>query len=318
MDKNSKIYIAGHSGMVGSAIVRKLKNDGFNKLIFHSHADLDLLIQSDVNTFFKREKPDIVILAAAKVGGINANNTYRGQFLYENLTIQNNVIHAAHEFKVKKLLFLGSACIYPKEAIQPIKEEYLLSNYLESTNEPYAIAKIAGIKLCENYYNQYGDNFISIMPNNLYGPNDNFNLQTSHVLPALLRKFHEGKQLNSNFVEIWGTGSPLREFLHVDDMANACLFMMSNISAKDLYGMKISHLNVGSNEEISIKELALLIKKIVGFSGELVFNNKYPDGMLRKLLDAKKIINLGWVSKIKLKDGIKSVYQWYLDNMRTD
>ncbi|MBT6471496.1 MAG: GDP-L-fucose synthase, partial [Candidatus Marinimicrobia bacterium] len=290
----------------------------FNKLIFHSHADLDLLIQSDVNTFFKREKPDIVILAAAKVGGINANNTYRGQFLYENLTIQNNVIHAAHEFKVKKLLFLGSACIYPKEAIQPIKEEYLLSNYLESTNEPYAIAKIAGIKLCENYYNQYGDNFISIMPNNLYGPNDNFNLQTSHVLPALLRKFHEGKQLNSNFVEIWGTGSPLREFLHVDDMANACLFMMSNISAKDLYGMKISHLNVGSNEEISIKELALLIKKIVGFSGELVFNNKYPDGMLRKLLDAKKIINLGWVSKIKLKDGIKSVYQWYLDNMRTD
>jgi len=318
MDKNSKIYIAGHSGMVGSAILRKLKNDGFNKLIFHSHADLDLLIQSDVNTFFKREKPDIVILAAAKVGGINANNTYRGQFLYENLTIQNNVIHAAHEFKVKKLLFLGSACIYPKEAIQPIKEEYLLSNYLESTNEPYAIAKIAGIKLCENYYNQYGDNFISIMPNNLYGPNDNFNLQTSHVLPALLRKFHEGKQLNSNFVEIWGTGSPLREFLHVDDMANACLFMMSNISAKDLYGMKISHLNVGSNEEISIKELALLIKKIVGFSGELVFNNKYPDGMLRKLLDAKKIINLGWVSKIKLKDGIKSVYQWYLDNMRTD
>ena len=310
MDKNSKIYIAGHSGMVGSAIVRKLKNDGFNKLIFHSHADLDLLIQSDVNTFFKREKPDIVILAAAKVGGINANNTYRGQFLYENLTIQNNVIHAAHEFKVKKLLFLGSACIYPKEAIQPIKEEYLLSNYLESTNEPYAIAKIAGIKLCENYYNQYGDNFISIMPNNLYGPNDNFNLQTSHVLPALLRKFHEGKQLNSNFVEIWGTGSPLREFLHVDDMANACLFMMSNISAKDLYGMKISHLNVGSNEEISIKELALLIKKIVGFSGELVFNNKYPDGMLRKLLDAKKIINLGWVSKIKLKDGLKKYLEW--------
>jgi len=318
MENNNKIYIAGHNGMVGSAILRKLKANGFNKLIFHSHADLDLLIQSDVNTFFKREKPDIVILAAAKVGGINANNTYRGQFLYENLTIQNNVIHAAHEFKVKKLLFLGSACIYPKEAIQPIKEEYLLSNYLESTNEPYAIAKIAGIKLCENYYNQYGDNFISIMPNNLYGPNDNFNLQTSHVLPALLRKFHEGKQLNSNFVEIWGTGSPLREFLHVDDMANACLFMMSNISAKDLYGMKISHLNVGSNEEISIKELALLIKKIVGFSGELVFNNKYPDGMLRKLLDAKKIINLGWVSKIKLKDGIKSVYQWYLDNMRTD
>ena len=318
MENNNKIYIAGHNGMVGSAILRKLKANGFNKLIFHSHADLDLLIQSDVNTFFKREKPDIVILAAAKVGGINANNTYRGQFLYENLTIQNNVIHAAHEFKVKKLLFLGSACIYPKEAIQPIKEESLLSNYLESTNEPYAIAKIAGIKLCENYYNQYGDNFISIMPNNLYGPNDNFNLQTSHVLPALLRKFHEGKQLNSNFVEIWGTGSPLREFLHVDDMANACLFMLSNISAKDLYGMKISHLNIGSNEEISIKELALLIKKTVGFSGELVFNNKYPDGMLRKLLDAKKIINLGWVSKIKLKDGIESVYQWYLDNMRTD
>ena len=318
MDKNSKIYIAGHSGMVGSAIVRKLKNDGFNKLIFHSHADLDLLIQSDVNTFFKREKPDIVILAAAKVGGINANNTYRGQFLYENLTIQNNVIHAAHEFKVKKLLFLGSACIYPKEAIQPIKEEYLLSNYLESTNEPYAIAKIAGIKLCENYYNQYGDNFISIMPNNLYGPNDNFNLQTSHVLPALLRKFHEGKQLNSNFVEIWGTGSPLREFIHVDDMADACLYLMNNIDADELYNIGISHINIGSGEEVSIKELAIMIKKVIDYKGDLVFNSDYPDGTPRKLLDVSRLNAMGWKSKIKLEDGLKSVYEWYLDKLLKD
>ena len=318
MDKNSKIYIAGHSGMVGSAIVRKLKNDGFNKLIFHSHADLDLLIQSDVNTFFKREKPDIVILAAAKVGGINANNTYRGQFLYENLTIQNNVIHAAHEFKVKKLLFLGSACIYPKEAIQPIKEEYLLSNYLESTNEPYAIAKIAGIKLCENYYNQYGDNFISIMPNNLYGPNDNFNLQTSHVLPALLRKFHEGKQLNSNFVEIWGTGSPLREFIHVDDMADACLYLMNNIDADELYNIGISHINIGSGEEVSIKELAIMIKKVIDYNGNLVFNPDYPDGTPRKLLDVSRLNAIGWKSKIKLEDGLKSVYEWYLDKLLKD
>jgi GDP-L-fucose synthase len=318
MENNNKIYIAGHNGMVGSAILRKLKANGFNKLIFHSHADLDLLIQSDVNTFFKREKPDIVILAAAKVGGINANNTYRGQFLYENLTIQNNVIHAAHEFKVKKLLFLGSACIYPKEAIQPIKEEYLLSNYLESTNEPYAIAKIAGIKLCENYYNQYGDNFISIMPNNLYGPNDNFNLQTSHVLPALLRKFHEGKQLNSNFVEIWGTGSPLREFIHVDDMADACLYLMNNIDADELYNIGISHINIGSGEEVSIKELAIMIKKVIDYNGNLVFNPDYPDGTPRKLLDVSRLNAIGWKSKIKLEDGLKSVYEWYLDKLLKD
>ena len=318
MENNNKIYIAGHNGMVGSAILRKLKANGFNKLIFRSHADLDLLIQSDVNTFFKREKPDIVILAAALVGGINANNTYRGQFLYENLMIQNNLIHAAHEVGVEKLMFLGSACIYPRNAPQPIKEEYLLTDKLEFTNEPYAIAKIAGIKLCENYYRQYGDNFISVMPNNLYGPNDNFDLNNSHVLPALMRKFHEAKIHNSKKVVVWGTGKPLREFLHVDDLAVACLYLMNNIDADALYNSGISHINIGSGEEISIKELAIMIKKVIDYKGDLVFNSDYPDGTPRKLLDVSRLNTMGWKSKIKLEDGLKSVYEWYLDKLLKD
>jgi GDP-L-fucose synthase len=279
-----------------------------------SHKELGLINQNDVLDFFKSEKPDIVFIAAAKVGGINANNTYRGQFLYENLMIQSNLIHAAHKYGVKKLLFLGSACIYPRNSKQPIREEYLLSSYLESTNEPYAIAKIAGIKMCENYYKQYGDNNISVMPNNLYGTNDNYDLETSHVLPALMRKFHEAKKHNHNSVEIWGSGKPLREFLHVDDMADACVFLMQNLSAKQLYSLGISHINIGSGDEVSIKELALIIKNIVGYEGDISFNNDYPDGMPRKLLDITRIRDLGWKSKINLKEGIKSVYKWYVKN----
>jgi len=315
VDINSKIYVAGNSGMVGSAIIRRLKKQGFNNIIFRSHASLDLINQKEVANFFKSEKPNYVFLSAAKVGGIQANNTYRGQFLYENLMIQNNIIHEAHKNSVKKLLFLGSACIYPRNATQPIKEEYLLSDKLEPTNEPYAIAKIAGIKLCENYYRQYGDNFISAMPNNLYGPNDNFDLKTSHVLPALMRKFHDAKINKEKSVEIWGTGRPKREFLHVDDMADACIFLMEHLSAEQLYSLGITHLNIGSGEELSIKELALLIKNIVGFEGELVFNTNYPDGMPRKLLDVTRLIKMGWESNIKLENGLNSVYEWYLDKL---
>ena len=314
LKNKSKVYVAGHAGMVGSALVRHLKNKGYDNLITVNHSELDLLKQNDVRQFFKSEKPDYVYLAAAKVGGIYANNTYRGQFLYENLTIQNNVINAAHDFGVKKLLFLGSACIYPRNALQPIKEEYLLSDYLEYTNEPYAIAKIAGIKLCESYYYQYGDNFISIMPNNLYGPHDNYDLETSHVLPALLRKFHEAKERQDKTVEVWGSGKPLREFLYVDDMASASIFLMENISAKKLYNMDISHLNAGSGNEISIKNLALLIKKIVGFDGNIVFNQDYPNGTPRKLLDITRINKLGWESQIDLNTGLKKTYKWYKNN----
>ena len=316
MKINSKIYVAGHKGMVGSAILRNLKKKGYNNFIVRSHKELNLINQKKVNKFIKENKPDYIFLAAAKVGGINANNSKRAQFIYENLAIQLNIIHAAHLYDVKKLIFLGSACIYPTNSHQPIKEEYLLSNYLEKTNEPYSIAKIAGIKLCENYYRQYDNNFISIMPNNLYGPVDNFNLETSHVLPALVRKFHEAKISNAKMVEVWGTGSPYREFLHVDDMARACIFMMEKISARKLYEMNISHLNIGSSEEISIKNLALLIKKITGFKGGLVFNKSFPDGMQRKLLDITKINNLGWMSSIKLEEGIISVYKWYIDSLK--
>jgi len=314
----SRIYVAGHSGMVGSAIIRKLKEDGFNNLILRSHKELDLINQNDVFQFFESEKPDLVIMAAAKVGGINANNTYRGQFLYENLMIQSNLIHAAHEVGVKKLLFLGSACIYPRNAPQPIKEEYLLSDQLEFTNEPYAIAKIAGIKLCENYYRQYGDNFISVMPNNLYGTNDNFDLKNSHVLPALMRKFHEAKIKNAELVEAWGTGNPLREFLHVDDLAHACVYLLKIFDADELYNGGISHLNIGSGEEVSIKELAISIKNVVGYKGDLIFNSDYPDGTPRKLLDVSRLNALGWESKIKLDVGLKSVYKWYVDNLPLD
>ena len=304
--------------MVGSAIVRKLKSEGFNNYIVRSHKELNLINQKNILDYFKSEKPDIVFIAAAKVGGIHANNTYRGQFLYENLMIQNNLIHAAHEAGVEKLMFLGSACIYPRNAPQPIKEEHLLTDKLEFTNEPYAIAKIAGIKLCENYYRQYGDNFISVMPNNLYGPNDNFDLKNSHVLPALMRKVHEAKIHNSKQVEVWGSGSPLREFLHVDDLAVACLYLMNNIDADELYNSGISHINIGSGEEVSIKELAIMIKKVIDYKGDLVFNSDYPDGTPRKLLDVSMLHSMGWNSKIKLDEGLKSVYRWYLDNMLTD
>ena len=314
MEKNDKIYIAGHSGMVGSSIVRRLEKDGFKNLVLRTHKELDLINQNEVSQFFNEEKPEIVLLAAAKVGGIQANNMYRGQFLYENLMIQNNIIHTAHTQRVKKLMFLGSACIYPRNAPQPIKEEYLLSDQLEPTNEPYAIAKIAGIKLCENYYRQYGENFISVMPNNLYGSNDNFELETSHVLPALIRKFYEAKIKNEKSVVIWGSGKPKREFLHVDDLADACVYLMNNIEAFNIYDRDISHINIGSGQEVSINELALLIKEIVGYSGELQFNPNYPDGMPRKLLDLSIMNKMGWHSKIPLNEGVNNVYTWFKDH----
>ncbi len=302
MEKEAKIYVAGHRGMVGSAIVRRLKQEGYNNLVFKTSSELDLRNQTDVETFFDTEQPDYVFLAAAKVGGIYANNCYRAEFLYDNLMIATNIIHAAHQNKVKKLLFLGSSCIYPKLAPQPLKEEYLLSGYLEPTNEPYAIAKIAGIKMCETYFDQYGDNFISAMPTNLYGPNDNYDLNNSHVLPALIKKFHQAKVKQLPKVEIWGTGSPLREFLHVDDLAEACLFLMNNYNQKQF-------INLGSGKEISIKDLALLIKKIVGYQGELTFNTEKPDGTPRKLMDVSRLAKAGWSYKIELEEGIKSVYQ---------
>lgn len=302
MEKQSKIYVAGHNGMVGSAIVRKLKKEGFTNLAVRSSSQLDLRNQEATATFFEQEKPEYVFLAAAKVGGIVANNTYRGQFLYENLMIQNNVIHSAHIQGVKKLLFLGSSCIYPKFAEQPIKEEYLLTGTLEHTNEPYAIAKIAGLKMCEAYRSQYGCNFISVMPTNLYGPNDNYDLQNSHVLPALLRKMMTAKQHNDPVVEIWGTGKPLREFLHVDDLAAACYFLMQNYDGTDW-------LNIGVGEDISIKDLATLIKDVVGYEGELKFNTDKPDGTPRKLLDVSKLHALGWKASIGLREGIEQVYE---------
>ena len=302
MEKQAKIYVAGHRGMVGSAIVRQLNAKGFNNIVYRTSAELDLRNQQAVNSFFESEKPDYVFLAAAKVGGIQANNCYRAEFLYDNLMISTNIIHAAYQHKVTKLLFLGSSCIYPKLAPQPLKEDYLLSGYLEPTNEPYAIAKIAGIKMCETYFDQYGANFISAMPTNLYGPNDNYDLNNSHVLPALIRKFHQAKVDNLPSVEIWGTGSPLREFLHVDDLAEACLFLMENYNDKQF-------VNLGSGTEISIKDLALLVKKIVGFNGELTFNTDKPDGTPRKLMDVSKLAKAGWSYKIKLEEGIQSVYK---------
>ena len=302
MNKSDKIYVAGHNGMVGSAIVRKLKSNGFTNLLVRTSKELDLTNQQAVNSFFETEKPDYVFLAAAKVGGIHANNVYRADFLYQNLMIEANVIHAAYLNKVTKLLFLGSSCIYPKMAPQPLKEEYLLTGFLEATNEPYAIAKIAGIKLCESYRRQYNCNFISAMPTNLYGPNDNYDLNNSHVLPALIRKFHTAKVENQPQVEIWGTGTPLREFLHVDDLAAACLFLMENYN-EELF------LNVGSGTDISIKDLALLVKKTVGYEGDLVFNTSKPDGTPRKLMDVSRINQLGWKHNISLEDGIKTVYE---------
>jgi GDP-L-fucose synthase len=315
MEKNSKIYIAGHNGMVGSAIVRSLQSKGYDNLVFIPSQKYNLINQQIVNDFFEREKLDYVIDAAAKVGGILANNTYRAQFIYENMMIQNNLIHAAHEHKVKKLLFLGSSCIYPKLAPQPMKEEYLLSGELEYTNEPYAIAKIAGIKMCENYFRQYGDNFISVMPTNLYGPNDNFDLQSSHVLPALIRKFHEAKIENSDVVEVWGSGKSKREFLYVEDLAEACVYILENINAETLNDrMGISHLNIGCGEDISISDLACIIGDIIDYKGEIRYDTSKPDGTPKKLLEISRLRDLGWESTITLHEGIRRSYNWYLEN----
>lgn len=302
MNVNDKIYIAGHRGMVGSAIERKLRKEGFNNIVTATSKELDLRDQQQVRDFFQKENPKYVFLAAAKVGGIHANNTYRAEFLFDNLMIEANIIHSAYEHKVDKLLFLGSSCIYPKFAEQPLKESSLLSGILEPTNEPYAIAKIAGIKLCEAYRDQYGCNFISAMPTNLYGPNDNYDLNNSHVLPALIRKFHTAKEEGHEKVEVWGTGSPLREFLHVDDLAEACFFLMQKYNGKEF-------VNVGVGEDLSIKDLAQLVKRIVAFDGELVFNTDKPDGTPRKLMDVSNIHGLGWKHNISLEDGIASVYE---------
>ena len=305
MKKTSKIYIAGHRGLVGSAIARRLASNGFNNLVLKRSAELDLRNQAAVAAFFEKEQPEYVFLAAAKVGGILANNDYPADFIYDNLMIQSNIIHHSYRNGVKKLLFLGSSCIYPKFAPQPMKEEHLLDGKLEPTNEPYAIAKIAGIKTCQSYNRQYGTQFISVMPTNLYGPNDNFDLQSSHVLPALIRKFHEAKLAGKPVVEIWGTGSPKREFLHADDLADACVYLMQHYSDNDI-------VNIGVGEDIAIKDLALLIKDIVGFSGELTFDTSKPDGTPRKLLDVSKLNGLGWKAGISLRDGITQTYQWYL------
>jgi GDP-L-fucose synthase len=305
MEKNAKIYIAGHRGMVGSAIYRKLTNEGYTNIITRVSSELDLRVQNDVAGFFASEKPDYVFLAAAKVGGIVANNTYRAEFLYDNLQIQNNIIHSSYLNGVKKLMFLGSSCIYPKLAPQPLKEEYLLTGVLEPTNEPYAIAKIAGIKMCDAYRAQYGCNYISVMPTNLYGYNDNYHPENSHVLPALIRRFHEARVQNLPDVTIWGTGSPKREFLFADDLAEACFYLMQNYDEEGL-------VNIGTGEDISIKDLALLIKNIIGYEGEIKFDTSRPDGTPRKLMDVTKLHSKGWKHKIELAEGIKLAYQDYL------
>ncbi|MFT4802637.1 MAG: GDP-L-fucose synthase [Flavobacteriaceae bacterium] len=346
MDKTSKIYIAGHRGLVGSAILENLDNKGYTNIITRTHKELDLTNQVAVSLFFEVEKPEFIFLAAAKVGGIVANNKYRADFIYENMMIQNNVIHQSYVHKVKKLLFLGSTCIYPKNAQQPMKEESLLTDTLEYTNEPYAIAKIAGIKMCESYNLQYNTNFISVMPTNLYGPNDNFDLEKSHVLPALIRKIYLAKLLDENntsevlkdtnfdtieeakvylesfgvskkSVEIWGSGNPKREFLWSKDMADACVFIMENrdfsdTHSSDLKEIRNTHINIGSGKEVSIKELSEIIKKIIGFKGDLVFNSDKPDGTMRKLTDVSKLNKLGWKHTIELEEGIKKVYDWYI------
>ncbi len=304
MELSDKIYVAGHNGMVGSAIIRNLKSKGFRNFLLQSSKELDLRKSQEVFDFLEKEKPDYVFLAAAKVGGIIANNTYRGQFLYENLQIQNNVIHGSYMTGVKKLMFLGSSCIYPKLAPQPLKEAYLLTGLLEPTNEPYAIAKIAGIKMCEAYRDQYGCNYISVMPTNLYGPNDNYDLDTSHVLPAMIRKFHEAKMENKPEVELWGTGSPMREFLHADDLAEACVYLMENYNDSTL-------INIGTGVDVTIKELAETIKAEVGYEGEIRWNTEKPDGTPRKLMDVSKLNGLGWKHTINLKEGIAMVYGAY-------
>ena len=309
MKKEDKVYVAGHNGMVGSSIVRKLEREGFTNIITRSSKELNLIDQAAVAAFFEETKPDYVFLAAAKVGGIQANNRYKGDFLYDNLMIQTNVIHAAHAHQVKKLLFLGSSCIYPKFAQQPISEDSLLTGTLEPTNEPYAIAKIAGIKLCDAFRDQYGVNFISAMPTNLYGPNDNYDLQNSHVLPAMIRKFHEAKLSGGKEVVIWGTGKPMREFLYVDDLAEACYFLMENYNDPGA-------INVGTGSDITIEDLAYLVKRIVGFEGELVFDTSKPDGTPKKQLDVSKINKLGWEAKIDLEKGIQLAYESFLNQAK--
>ena len=318
MELTAKIYVAGHNGLVGSAIVRQLKKQGFTNLITASRGQLDLTNQLATQNFFNSKKPDYVILAAAKVGGIEANNTYRANFIYENLQIQNNVIHQSYVHNVKKLLFLGSTCVYPKKAPQPMSENCLLSSELEYSNEPYAIAKIAGIKMCENYNLQYGTNFIVVMPTNVYGPRDTFNLATSHVLPALIRKMHVAKINSKSQVEVWGSGKPKREFLYVIDMADACIFILQNINFSDTYKttteIRNTHINIGVGKDISIKELAQMIKNIVGFNGKLVFNTDKADGTLRKLTNIEKLTNMGWTYNVELRNGIEKTYNWYLKN----
>jgi GDP-L-fucose synthase len=328
MEKDSRIFVAGHRGLVGSAIVRKLQSEGYNNLALRTHRELDLVNQRDASRFFETERPEYVFLAAAKVGGILANNSYPAEFIYENLSIQTNVIHASYKVGVKKLLFLGSSCIYPRECPQPMREEYLLTGRLEPTNEPYAIAKIAGIRMCQSYNRQYGTKFVSVMPTNVYGPGDNFDLETSHALPALIRKFHEGEisgrgrmttseidlPKTGNFtgqasdketVTIWGTGTPRREFLHVDDLADACLFIMNHYDGSEI-------VNIGVGKDISIRELAELIRDIMGFSGEIHYDISKPDGTPRKLLDVSRLESLGWRSRISLREGIEKTYQWYV------
>lgn len=309
MEKNAKIFVAGHRGMVGSAIKRRLEKEGYRNIVVRTSKELDLRDQAAVRSFFESEKPDYVFLAAAKVGGIHANNTYRAEFIYDNIAIQSNIIHQSYLNGVKKLAFLGSSCIYPKFAPQPMKEEVLLTGALEPTNEPYAIAKIAGIKMCQAYHSQYGCNFISLMPTNLYGPNDNYDLQNAHVLPALIRKFYEAKVEGKPYVEIWGTGSPKREFLHVDDLADAALFLMLNYDSPEI-------INVGTGEDLTIRDLALLIKKCVGYEGELKFNTDKPDGTPRKLLDVSRINKLGWRARIGLEEGIRAVCAEYAEQRK--
>jgi GDP-L-fucose synthase len=307
MKHDAKIYVAGHRGLVGSAIVRSLINNGYNNLVYRTSKELDLRDKQQVNQFFEEEKPEFVFLAAAKVGGIVANNEYPADFIRDNLLIQTNVIDASYRNEVKKLLFLGSTCIYPKLAPQPLKEEYLLTGELEQTNEAYAIAKIAGIKMCQSYNRQYGTQYISVMPTNLYGQQDNFDLHTSHVLPALIRKFHEAKENNTPFVEIWGTGTPKREFLYSDDLADACLFLMNNYSGNEI-------VNIGVGEDLPIKELAEKIKEVVGYEGELKFDTSKPDGTPRKLVDVTKLNSLGWKASTSLDKGLKETYNWFLEN----
>lgn len=310
MEKKDKIYVAGHRGLVGSAIVRSLEAKGYENIIGRTHRELDLTNQAAVRTFFETERPDVVVLAAAKVGGIQANSLYPAQFAYENLQMQCNIIQCAHDFRVKKLLFLGSTCIYPRLAPQPIHESALLTGPLEETNEAYAIAKIAGLKMCQFYKRQYGDNFISCMPTNLYGPRDNYDLEGSHVMPAMIRKFHEAKVNRKPEVELWGTGTPLREFLYVDDMADACVFLLENYDGEE-------HVNIGTGEEISIKELAMAVKEQVGYEGNILWNTEMPDGTPRKLTDVSRLHEMGWTHRVGLKEGIALSYRWFCENVET-